>query len=68
MSDTSLAARLMAKINGPKPIPQPITPEMDRLLNSRVCDLTLLELQLVYDYKWKNGGQLAAIQQIRSYP
>ena len=51
----SLAQQLQAKINRSKTIPQPITPEMDRLLNKRACDLTLLELQLVYDYKWKNG-------------
>ena len=63
----SLAQQLQAKINS-NPIPQPIDPLIDRLLTKKACDLTLLELQLVYDYKMKNGGQLVAIQQVRSYP
>lgn len=49
----SLAQQLQAKINR-KPTPQPIDPLIERLLTKTACDLTLWELQLVYDYKWKN--------------
>lgn len=55
--DTSptLAQLLQEKINR-KPIPQPITPELDRLLNIRAGDLTPFELALVYDFKLKQMG------------
>jgi hypothetical protein len=53
-SAMDLAKRLQEKINY-KPTAEPISPRLDRLLNTRAGSLTPGELLEVYDYWFKLG-------------